>query len=496
MATKEVASLLLLPDPCLVAVLQHCGGDLISLFSAARAHSRLHQAALLALSSISVANARQEQVDGLVQYLSEHGRQLNSVEVMNVRERRSAGSKVLLRRLPPNLQVDRLNLTGICLQLLPGCLAGSFSQPAQGVVRSGLPQKQLRLHDCTLLDGKQGLAAALGLLPELQHLSITHTPALIFTGHPCSFPTAVLNGLQQLTYLELLVCLEGPDQQPVMQPLQALTRLAHLRVAPLYSSGRLTIIDNSILTGMRHLTRLEVSKGVEFEPDALAGKTRLQHLVLDRCIAGAAAGASQVLVQLPQLQQLTHLELAGCFKAEHEGNPPAAAFSALTAGSKLQHLDISGCTLPAAAWQHVFPVARQLPHLRSLHIRCVRPTDGSFSGAPDSSRLVSCCPGLQSLDMHFIQRSAEPLSPLQGLGALRTLRVSATQGYEELLAVGQLTRLREVDLTAFAPGSAEVLLPQLAQLKELTALSFLGRLSSGDPRVMSVKHKVGFQTRA
>lgn len=75
--------ILQLPDPCLLAVLQFCVGvdpedeeyiflqDLCSIFSAARAHPRLQQAAVMALSRIDLyTGAQQHQADGMLKYLS------------------------------------------------------------------------------------------------------------------------------------------------------------------------------------------------------------------------------------------------------------------------------------------------------------------------------------------------------------------------------------------------------------------------------------------
>lgn len=67
--------------------------------------------------------------------------------------------------LPTSLvQLSTLQLSGLALQLQP-------SDNFQGVVWAGMPLKQLQLFDCKLLDGEEGLAAALLLLPRLEHLS-------------------------------------------------------------------------------------------------------------------------------------------------------------------------------------------------------------------------------------------------------------------------------------------------------------------------------------
>jgi hypothetical protein len=89
-----------LPDPCLLAVLQLCVDelwceddlfrqDLSSVFNAASAHSRLHQAATAALSSIFLATNDQHRevanpqlrVDQLLVYLSKHGQHIFSVKL-------------------------------------------------------------------------------------------------------------------------------------------------------------------------------------------------------------------------------------------------------------------------------------------------------------------------------------------------------------------------------------------------------------------------------
>ena len=154
-AKKEPMQLLQLPDHCLVAVLQHCADDYVSLFSAARSHSRLHQAAVLALSSITADIHQVEQSDGLLLYLARHGQHVLSV---TAKVQYGFGG-VTLAELPPHVQLSSLELTNFSLQLQPcnGYL---------GMVQPGLPLQQLLLTECKLLDGEEGLAAALSLLPE------------------------------------------------------------------------------------------------------------------------------------------------------------------------------------------------------------------------------------------------------------------------------------------------------------------------------------------
>lgn len=100
-----------------------------------------------------------------------------------------------LRRLPhQDLQgLSSLHFSELCVQLQP-------ADALSGVVTTSAQVKQLKLHRCHLLDGEKGLAAALVLLPKLQHLSLVHN----YQPMPItSLPSNALPALQQLTYLEL-----------------------------------------------------------------------------------------------------------------------------------------------------------------------------------------------------------------------------------------------------------------------------------------------------
>lgn len=466
-------SLLLLPDPCLVAVLQGCAADLRSLFSAARAHSRLHQAARLALSSITVKDAQQQLLQGLAQYLSVYGQSIDSLDLQG-----TGYNTVRLMQLPPDLQLDSLLLSNLRLQLQPG-------QGFEGVVHPGAPIKQLQLLGCTPLDGAEGLAAALAMLPELQHLCIVYGVGEFYGIAPwLMIPTDALSGLLHLTHLELTAVLKGPvEGGPVLQPLQSLTRLVDLRL----SLEGPTTIGSSVLSGMKHLTRLHLGRYVEVKGGALDALTQLLHLQLGLLgWSSQAEGVAQLLPQLGHLQQLTHLQYSRGMIME--GHPPAllAAFSALTASSKLQHLKVCRGSLPSGVWQHVFPAGRQLPHLTSLGISNVAYTADAYAEipeipAPEGTRLVSCCPGLQSLDMQNLKYSTEVLAPLHKLTGLRTLLLATQQeGGQGLETVGQLTGLRELRLDA--PRSADGLLLHLKRLHHLTNVDFTGQLR-GEPCV-------------
>jgi hypothetical protein len=458
-SAQESSMLLQLPDPCLLAVLQCCADDPRSLFSAARSHSRLHQAAVLALRSITAVLRHQQQVDSVVLYVSKYGQRTDSINLAGTNK----DVTYILRQLPHNLQLSQLKFDRFCLQLGPG-------HGFRGVLGASMATaiKQLQLIDCWLHDSTDGLAAALSQLTSLEHLIVARK--INDQGIYTCISTTVLQQLQRLTYLELVeVNLHGADHdpfdkdEPAADFLQPLTRLVGLRLAVAGLD-----ITASNLSSACHLTRLGLT-GCTFEPAALVGKTQIQHVELFSCCGGAEVNAP-VVSHLQQLSQLTHLAVADSYGIMGYDAVPVASFSSLTASSRLQHLNISSYQLPASACQHMFPAGRQLPHLEHLHITC------NDAPALECSRLVSCCPSLQYLGVQDFTQSAGLLVHLRGLSGLHTLHFSAGAGaVESWQAVCELTGLRELKLSV--PDSAGWLLPQLTCVRQLTALTYNGPLN-------------------
>jgi hypothetical protein len=458
--------LLDLPDACLLAVLQCCAvSDQRSVISAAQAHSRLHQAAVEALCSINAVVWGQQQVDSVLLYLDRHGNHVRSVKLWGPP---IGGAFLTLRQLPPSMKQHSLDLERWQVQLQPG----HGFQGVLGAAAAGLSLlKQLRLCDCQLLDGVASLEAALQQLPALEHLSISAMHSVPASCELVLFPTGVLQQLTQLTYLELdLVGLQGPDQaSPALQPLQALTRLAHLRLKCVEedtvggADGVWPRVTASMLSGAGSVTHLALNCAV-FELDALGHMPKLQHLVLAECTFTPPAGAAGLAV-----------------------SPPAATYTALTASSNLQHLSISNCTLPEGVWPHLLPIGRKLLHLTSLDISKVK-LPGGAALAFDGSRIMSCCPSLQLLNMRSLQYEGRQLTHLLGLSGLQKLHLVTgtgtldppafdtepalpTQMREALQVLCQLKGLRELDLVVDHPPTP-LLLRQLCQLQHLTALTY------------------------
>jgi hypothetical protein len=352
----------------------------------------------------------------------------------------------------------------ISLRLLPG---GGF----QGVLGAGqLPLKRLRLKGCNLIDGPAVWAAIAANLPDLETLSLEDiqcgrsigsndiiTPA---EAHSMLFDAAA--GMQQLTQYEVsashgMSLWEGPGIIPAaaLQHMQTMSQLVDLRLKlPPHCS-----ISTSMLSSMHSLTRLELAGLISellFEPEVLAGKPKLQHPVhLENCkpVAGSAAAGVAIrrrMQQLQGLQQLTHLHLEFSHKAEESFWDPEhslpAAFSAVTASSRLEYLGISGVWLLPTVWQHTFPAGSWLPNLRTLLVSV--PQGSLPSLAPAGCSLTSCCPALQLLGLHNVP-SLQLLDRLQDLTGLQSLVYIPTPWCTDdwpwvLGTVCQLTTLRRL----------------------------------------------------
>jgi hypothetical protein len=461
-AASPAPSLLGLPDTALLTVLRCLAAehDLRDLLSAANAHSTLQQLSAAALTSIAVAVKNQQQVDGLQQYLSRHTAHVQSLHLRG----RYPYIMLLLDELPPGLQLRRLVLKGVRLQLLPG-------GGGAGVLRAGAPIKHLEIRDCEVSDTASGAAfeRALSQLPQLEHVTYAHWM------HPPAFPGRVLSHLQQLTSLDVT-----DASGDVLEHIDRVPGLLDLKVSLKIKSNNLLSGDGettgSKLSELKLLTSLDLRAArrlaLPFDTAGLANKGNLRHLrMTDAHMAGGPAGVSALLSHLQQMTQLTHLSLQRHNKLHRPGyacdGPPAAAYAALTASSTLQHLDVSHCEMPADVWQHMLPAHRQLPQLRVL--------ETSYWGLPgrwthaDTVRLASCCPNLQELTMNTQQPMvAVVLSPLHSLAALTALEAGELDD-AGFAAAAALTQLRQ--LTVWEQDSAtHAGLLQLTQLRQLSTL--------------------------
>jgi hypothetical protein len=266
---------------------------------------------VLAASSIRAVGSREQQLDSVLLYLGKHGQHVSSIEVEN-------NVNAHLQQLPhEQLQgLSSLTISWLVLQLQP---ARGF----QGVLGAAMLFQRLVINKCRLLDWSWGvLGAALATVPSLQHLSIKL--------YSCEYVFSIeaLKELQQLTYLELVNF--GMSSRGGIRHLQGLTRLQDLRLQCCSAIN----IDSSELSSVKHLTRFELCEEIQapeeagmctaFDPGFLADRTVLQHLRVEACsIARGAAGVTELMSHLQQLQQLTYLNL----ECSLEATAPAAAYS-------------------------------------------------------------------------------------------------------------------------------------------------------------------------
>jgi hypothetical protein len=196
----DQSAMLQLPDPCLLLVLSSCADDPCSLFSAARAHSRLHQAAVTVLSSIKAVLPQQQTVDSILLYLQNHGEHVSSIDLASSSQ---DDVTICLHKLPySKLQgLSCVRFSMLHLYLRP-CAWPWDAVPRPQEARVP-PLKQLQLDACLLMDQHEGLAALLAALPGLQYLEYKWTNGKGCLGGMFDFDSSALQPLQQLTYLEL-----------------------------------------------------------------------------------------------------------------------------------------------------------------------------------------------------------------------------------------------------------------------------------------------------
>jgi hypothetical protein len=157
--------LLQLPDHCLLNIMQCLVGDPRTLFRAARAHRRLHQAAVLAASTTWACDLTQQRVDSIQLYFQKYGQHVSNIILAGSPYLTQAPTISILIQLHNLPKLSRLTLEVLRVQM-------QFDQNVHGMFMTKAPIMQLQLAECVLVDGGQGLQAILSGLPMLHHLSI------------------------------------------------------------------------------------------------------------------------------------------------------------------------------------------------------------------------------------------------------------------------------------------------------------------------------------
>lgn len=262
-AQQSSSHLLDLPDECLAQVFAWLAGDARSCCSAARAHSRLRQAAAAALSSIKVGLMMEpEHLEGLMAYL-QHGQHIVNLDVAGydydiALHGATLFPHVMLHGLPSCPQLQQLTLARVHVQL---GIAGATSSSSNVGVLHGLSRlTHLHLEDCILVNHTghvfSTFAAAFSTkLTGLRHLHLCgegDERARMFWDWSSS---SVLPALAQLTYLAVdggETCTRGRIQDP-----HSLSQLRELRI-----SSFVEHIIPGTFAGLEHLTllRLDMSR--------------------------------------------------------------------------------------------------------------------------------------------------------------------------------------------------------------------------------------------
>jgi hypothetical protein len=426
------------------------------------------------------------------------------------------------------------------MQLRSGMRLSSGPQLHLGPQAQPLPKlQQLKLARCNLLSVEALLQfSVLTSLTSLQlkDISISSSSQQEQVQHALVLSNALCMLLAQLPQLEdvelSLDQLAGSSLSSVVQQLSSMSRLRSVGI-DILAKGTWT---GDLLSVLPHgLTALSVSNWeskqqpavfpqqmlqlsdlqelklhhVVFHPGVLNVMTRLQRLELVTCTllphaAAAAAGGddgddaavdaantaavSALLAAVGRMTDLVSLTFrAGCLGSDEPWwgweAVPAAAFSALTASSKLQELVVESADelpLPWGAVQHAFPAGRVLPHLTQLTLQGIlssvpEPIEGTggrpgFMSAQHLRDVVAACPGL--VELHICNAVAsDDLTPLLQLpSSVASLQLAGSAlGDGAAAAVARLTQLKSLEW-----DSSDHLTD--AGLEQLTALTGLTHL--------------------
>jgi hypothetical protein len=160
--------------------------------------------------------------------------------------------------------------------------------------------------------------------------------------------------------------------------------------------------------------------------------------------------------------------------------PNPEAYSAFTASSRLQILDLTAAWLPPGAWAGIFPPSRQLLQLTSLRLVNM---PNSLSSS-DLASLVASCPAVGSLDLARSGSYGEELSVFKKLTSLTKLSVACNNHQVATTVLPKLTGLEELRLGLLSRVKMGRLLP-LTTMTQLTLLT-VGSLPRDDEHVFTV----------
>jgi len=422
-----------LPDEVLVQIMQYLDPRQL-LCSCTSVSAKFKSAALAACSLIDVQTDSFTQWSGLMDWLHAHGTTVTSLAL-----RPHMSPPLLLRESSPCSRLHTLYLDNACVLLtrLP-------TMAQQGLLHNCHGLTSLWLHDCTVLDTTENLAA-LSSLSELQEITVTSGPTA--AQGPQHLPPAItmLPGslLSQLLQLRII----SLDQRTLFSNIQHISCLTLLQrldlqlhtgmqceeLAGLQGLQNLTSLNlgchhptslgasSTITHSIAHLTALKVlclSMHLTFDPTVLEGMVGLQHLSLRTVqLAGDAAGTSALLAVLPAISHLTFLELNSSLR---DCAPQHAAYTALGALTQFFSLRLITCVIPEGLWQQLAAAGLCLLSMTDLALYNINSLDTCLDAA-ELSALVCCFPQLRSLNWAAATKPGTEFSPLLGFRCLTHL---------------------------------------------------------------------------
>lgn len=432
---------------------------------AALVNSNWHQAACAAASVLCIslkrdtpARKQRRLADSAESYLEHHGRHATSL-TMQWPDR-------LLAELPC-ARLASLDINSVAYNTWPRLQLGPRDgrSGVLGSCAAGLTS--LKLSNCTI-----ALASDLLSLSELVSLQVLDVSSVINASEEfVVLPDCVLPSLQQQLTCLRLRSVGGVDGVELGR-----LGLSVLELCDIRDPANDTLWLKTLPATLREI---ELGGDVALDPLSLASAPQLRVIDLDYSMIRPQVGMSGGVALLSGVAGLSHLESLSLstLTPEVEWPPTSAAYTALSASSKLQRLEVRDCGLPAGVWDCVWSRSSCLPEMHSFQMSESDLVDGSSMSVEAVLGLARVCPSLSDLEITLSQASA--VAALQSLPALTYLDVSLAADSRQSMndCMQQICGLTALRCLELHQGGRELLEPNVsALLLPLTGLRQLTRL--------------------
>lgn len=232
------------------------------------------------------------------------------------------------------------------------------------------------------------LVTALPQLNQLTSLSLHYSSCLRGEQYPAQPVTASLSSLQRLQGLEIDVeDFQGLDLTYL--PIN----LTSLVMKGCYGSPSAVTLE--AMPGLQYLVKLQqlsFSSASRLDAVLLSSLIQLTALHLSGCSFRSTMAVQQLMSGLQHLDKLKVLDLRSSLR-QHAVAPEI--YSAISASSELQRLNIDRCVFTPGAVEHIFPGAAILNSINEL----TAPAD-LFDDPGSLARMSASCPTLRRLEMN------------------------------------------------------------------------------------------------